>query len=193
MTGPASKAAEEQLVQLLTPFILLQRYPRSLIQLTLQTLSSPSTAYTRPFSTALEPDATTLMQQRRTKSVTRGVGVGASETAARINAAMLALVDAGVACSAMLISTAVALVPEHDDEPIASESSSRSQLLLDPTPDEESRATSTHVFVFAFGVGLGLGEGQGECVGADSVGKFNAQEVRGIDQARSVFGSLHVV
>lgn len=87
---------------------------------------------------------------------------GAVESAARINAAMLALVDAGVACRGMLVAVAVAFV--------------EGEMRLDPTPKEEELASSKHVFAFSFGVGVG--DVEGECVGVDSVGEFDEDEVR---------------
>lgn len=75
---------------------------------------------------------------------------------------MLALVDAGVACKGMLVAVAVAVV--------------EGEMRLDPTPREEELATSRFVFAFSFGVDVGGVEG--ECVGVDSVGQFEEDEVR---------------
>lgn len=75
---------------------------------------------------------------------------------------MLALVDAGVACKGMLVAVAVAVVER--------------EMRLDPTPREEELATARFVFAFSFGVDVGGVEG--ECVGVDSVGQFEEDEVR---------------
>lgn len=185
--GPSSKAAEEQLLHLLTPFVLLHRYPRSLIQLTLQTLSTPSTAFTHAFSTALEIDDDRDKGKQANARRSLGVGAGAAESAARINAAMLALVDAGIECTSMLVAVAAAIVSpsQHDG---STDDGDDDELLLDPTPEEESRAKSTHVFVFAFGAASGntptrtesendAVASAGDCVGAHSLGQFNAEQV----------------
>lgn len=158
-TGPASKAAESNLVSLLTPLILLHLYPRSLIHLTLQTLCTPTTAFSTAFSTGISDLSPPSAAQSN-----RPLGsafAGAAESAARINAAMLALVDAGVACRGMLVAVAVAFV--------------EGEMRLDPTPREEELAASKHVFAFSFGVGVGGVEGV--CVGIDSVGQFDEDEV----------------
>lgn len=159
--GPPSKAHETLLLSLLTPLILLALHPRSLIQLTLQTLSAPSTAFSAPFSS--DPASSSIPLS----GPPRGTGAGAAEKAALINAAMLALVDAAVECRGMLLAAAVAFVRAEDGS---------EQLLLDPTPAEEARASSTHVFAFSFGQGVGGVEG--ECVGIDSVGSFSPEDVR---------------
>ena len=148
------------MLSLLTPLILLALHPRSLIQLTLQTLSAPTTAFTAPFSS--DPSTSSPPAP----GPPRGTGAGAAEKAALINAAMLALVDAAVECRGMLLAAAVAFVAGEDGE----------QMLLDPTPAEEDRASSTHVFAFSFGVGVGGVEG--ECVGVDSTGSFSPDDVR---------------
>lgn len=154
--GPAQKAQETLLLSLLSPLILLHLHPRSLIQLTLQTLSSPSTAFSHAFST--DPLDNPLSP---TIEGSLGVGSGTAEKAAQVNAAMLALVDAGVECRGMVVGVAVAFV--------------RGEMLLDPSPREEEEARSAHLFVFSFGVGVGGTEG--ECVGVDSVGRFDEDEV----------------
>lgn len=170
-TGPPVKAAESTLSQLFAPLILLHLYPRALIQLTLQTISSPSTTFTKPFSTdpSLQVDA---KGKGKELEAPRGTGVGAGEKAARINAAMMALVDAGVQCRGMLVAVAIAFVPVQDGE------ADDEEMRLDPTPAEEEDATSTHVFAFSFGQGVGGTEGT--CAGVDSVGTFSEDQVRNL-------------
>ncbi|BGP27087.1 exosome complex component RRP46 [Rhodotorula toruloides] len=166
--GPPIKAAESTLSQLFAPLILLHLYPRALIQLTLQTISSPSTNFTKPFST--EPS---LRGDDKGKGkeleAPRGTGVGAGEKAARINAAMMALVDAGVQSRGMLVAVAIAFVPVQDG------AVHEEEMRLDPIPAEEEEATSTHVFALSFGQGVGGTEGT--CVGVDSVGTFSEDQL----------------
>ncbi|TNY23904.1 exosome non-catalytic core component [Rhodotorula diobovata] len=165
--GPPLRSAESTLASLLAPLILLHLYPRALLQLTLQTVSSPSTAFTAPLSTdpLLGAGAEAGGDKNgKGKGKARGTGAGAAEKAARINAAVMALVDGGVQLRGMLVAVAVAVVPvtvSDDDE---------EELRLDPTPQEELASTSTHVFAFSFGQGVGGAEGT--CVGVDSVGSF---------------------
>ncbi|GAA5886301.1 hypothetical protein JCM6882_001596 [Rhodosporidiobolus microsporus] len=165
--GPQTRAAEETLRQLLTPLILLHLYPRSLLQLTVQTTSAPSTTFTKAFSTDPALVVATDAKGKGKEQLPRGVGAGAGEKAARINAAMMALVDAGVQCRGMLVAIAVALVPSANEEEV--------EVLLDPTPAEEDEATSTHVFAFSFG--RGVGETEGTCVGVESVGLFSEDQL----------------
>ncbi|KAK4702360.1 exosome complex component RRP46, partial [Phenoliferia sp. Uapishka_3] len=161
-TGPPSKSQETLLLSLLTPIILLSLHPRSLIQLTIQTLTSPTTAFSKQFSTDL---SSTDLAASTSSSAPRGTGTGASEKAAMINAAMLALVDAAVECRGLVLAAAVAFVESEGEE----------VMVLDPTPREEDEASSTHLFAFSFGVGVGGVEG--DCVGVDSVGSFSPESL----------------
>lgn len=169
--GPGIKALEETLASLFTPLILLHLYPRALLQLTLQTVSSPSTAFSIPTST--DP-----LLQRKGKGkeevvpTPRGVALGASERAATINAAMMAVIDAGVQSRGMLVAVAVAFVPRTK----AADQEEEEEMVLDPSPADEDQATSSHVFAFSFGVGVGGTEGT--CVCVDSVGTFSEDQVR---------------
>lgn len=165
------KAAESTLSQLFAPLILLHLYPRALIQLTLQTISYPSTTFNKPFST----DPSLRIDDKgkgKELEAPRGTGVGAGEKAARINAAIMALVDAGVQCRGMLVAVAIAFVPVQEG------GADEEEMRLDPTPKEEEEATSTHVFAFSFGQGVGGTEGT--CVGVDSVGTFSEDQVRSV-------------
>ncbi|GAA5877872.1 hypothetical protein JCM1840_002930 [Sporobolomyces johnsonii] len=168
--GPPIKATETTLSHLFTPLILLHLYPRSLLQLTLQTVSSPSTAFSKPFSTdPLEaPPSPSSKGKGKATDPPLGTGAGASEKAARINAAMMALVDAGVQCKGMIVAVAVAYV-------VAGRDGEEQEMRLDPTPAEEEEAVSTHVFAFSFGVGVGGVEGV--CVGVDSLGTFSEDQL----------------
>ncbi|GAA6049937.1 hypothetical protein JCM3770_007058 [Rhodotorula araucariae] len=171
--GPHLKAAEATLAALLAPLILLHLYPRALLQLTLQTISLPSTTFATAFSTdpalALAAANADAKGKGKAKGPT-GAGVGAAEKAARINAAMMALVDGGVQTRGMLVAVAVAFVPLDDDD-----DDDDDEMRLDPTPQEELDAASTHVFAFSFGQGVGGAEGT--CVGIDSVGTFSEDQL----------------
>ncbi|KAM0786932.1 hypothetical protein ACM66B_002354 [Microbotryomycetes sp. NB124-2] len=171
LPGPSSKRAETLLSSLLSPLLLLNTYPRSLIQLTLQTMSSPTTAFSKPVSTA--PSELESATSPSTKPVA-GTAVGVAESAARINAAMLALVDSGVSSRGMLVAVAVAFVPSTRASG-GQDDNDETEMLLDPTPQEESSATSSHLFAFSFGVGVGGVEG--ECVGVESLGQFDEDEL----------------
>lgn len=165
----------------MTPLILLHLYPRALLQLTLQTVSAPSTAFSVPTSTdpALNGAASPLSGSSsgikgKARARPRGVATGAGERAATINAAMMAFVDAGVQCRGMLVAVAVARLPRRTPSDTANED--EEEMVLDPSPEEEDSATSTHVFAFSFGVGVGGTEGT--CVSIDSVGTFSEDQVR---------------
>ncbi|GAA5873803.1 hypothetical protein JCM3774_000687 [Rhodotorula dairenensis] len=178
--GPGTRAIEATLASLLTPLILLHLYPRALLQLTLQTISAPSTAFSKPTSTdpsLLSDDSAAADKGKATRaprSPPRGVVTGAGERAATINAAMMAFVDAGVQCRGMLVAVAVAFLPRHRPN-TRHENEDGEEMVLDPSPEEEDNATSTHVFAFSFGVGVG--ETEGTCVSIDSVGTFSEDQL----------------
>ncbi|KAK4052826.1 exosome non-catalytic core subunit rrp46 [Microbotryomycetes sp. JL201] len=136
-------------------------------------MSSPTTAFSRPVSTATSDleSATTLGPKPTTGTV-----IGVAEMAARINAAMMALVDAGISSRGMLVAVAVAFLPRTSGE-------NDSEMLLDPTPEEESDASSCHLFAFSFGVGVGGVEG--ECVGVESAGRFDEDEASRLFDAQA--------
>ncbi|GAA5992160.1 hypothetical protein JCM10908_001796 [Rhodotorula pacifica] len=172
--GPGIKAIEATLTSLLTPLILLHLYPRALLQLTLQTVSSPSTAFSIPTST----DPLLNAGKGKGKAIPpppRGVAIAASERAATINAAMMALVDAGVQCRGMLVAVAVAFLPSRTNASQTADEAEEEEMILDPSPAEEDQATSTHVFAFLFGVGVGGTEGT--CVSIDAVGTFTEDQL----------------
>ncbi|KAM0752111.1 hypothetical protein T439DRAFT_312234 [Meredithblackwellia eburnea MCA 4105] len=175
LAGPSSKSHETFLLSLLSPIILLSRHPRSLIQLTVQTFSAPTTAFSKQFSTdplesALPSSSSSslLPSSTRLTSKPRGTAKGVAEKAAMINASTLALVDAAIECKGMVFAAAVAFVPVEGVE-------EEEEMILDPTPEEEEEATSAHVFAFSFGVGVGGADG--ECVGIDSLGSFSTDQV----------------
>ncbi|WAR64190.1 hypothetical protein PtB15_16B350 [Puccinia triticina] len=123
-TRPATKSLAHSIKLFFTPLILLNKYPRSLIQINLQTLSKPTNRWTNGFSTAsLEQSPVPLFNE--TQSVT--------EKAALINAASLALLDAGVGMRGCAFAVAVAIIPasaarsNHSDQALNSD-----QIVLDP-------------------------------------------------------------
>lgn len=72
---------------------------------------------------------------------------------------MLALMDAGIECAGVLVSVSLARVGD--------------ELRLDPSPEEEVVAESGHGFVFGF---KGKAS-EPDCVGIESVGSFDEEEV----------------
>jgi len=88
-----------------------------------------------------------------------GLASGLAERSALINAAILALMDAGIECEGVLVAVSLARVGD--------------ELLLDPTPEEEASADSGHGFVFCF---KGRAS-EPDCVGIETVGSFNEEEV----------------
>ena len=172
-TGPKIKSLESTVRQLFSPLILSSLYPRSLIQITCQTISSPTTSFSQPFSTSLQVDADSIPQRKRRKLSSRG----ASEQAARINSITLALIDSGVQLKGLLIAVAIAFLPTSSVEDDAQQEVGGEEeiMVLDPTIEEEEASNSTHVITVSFGQGIG-GTG-GEIVGIDSIGKFNQNQV----------------
>ncbi|GAA5820020.1 hypothetical protein JCM11491_000892 [Sporobolomyces phaffii] len=157
--GPAVKAMEETVRHLFTPVIVATAYPRSLIQITAQTVSKPLTDFAEPLSTRLEDS------KGKGKATSSSLS-GASERAARINAISVALIDAGVQLRGVLVAVAVAVLADADDS---------RELVLDPTEREELDAASTHVVTVSYG--LGVGGDEGEIVGVESIGTFTDDEL----------------
>lgn len=148
--------------------VLTKRYPRSLIALDVQTANEAEAA--RPLG--LFADRAVLQrQQRRTRQSIRprrphpDAPLGATERAAHINAAMMAVIRGGVDCVATICAVAMAVVParvvEHTRQAKGGEASLQGAddedetaagvdvLVVDPDPTEEEFASSTHVFAFA--------------------------------------------
>ncbi|GAA5883079.1 hypothetical protein JCM16303_006080 [Sporobolomyces ruberrimus] len=186
LPGPRVKSMEETIETLFSHLILSNLYPRSLIQITSQTTSSPSTLYSEPFSTTIleEEDAST-----RKKGKGRGKGgKGVGEQAARINSITMALIDSGVQLRGLLVAVAVAFLPTT-----TTEGGEEDEMVLDPDCFEEEKATSTHVVTVGFGEGVGGKEGQ--VVGTESLGRFSqdqlfeAQDVA-LEATRTIFGFM---
>lgn len=158
--GPATKALADTLSSLLLPLLLLQRYPRSLIQLTLQTLALPSTKFSKPFRTFSE-DQDDSEEETDQESM--------SERAAAINASVCALMDAGVAMKGMICAVALAIIPPTQDE--QSMNMDSAEIVLDPTAEEEQSAQCSMCVAFSFGESNGgqtgdmcyIDTGRGSC------------------------------
>ena len=114
-----------------------------------------------------------------------------TEKAALINAASLALLDAGVGMRGCAFAVGVAIIPasaarsNHSDQALNSD-----QIVLDPNPTEESFAKSLHLVGFHFGHGFNTQTSSG-----DSIGKLALCESNGTfsyDQLQTVvkFSSL---
>ncbi|GAA6064583.1 hypothetical protein JCM10212_006467 [Sporobolomyces blumeae] len=203
--GPGLKAIEDALRTTLTPLILVALYPRSLIQLTCQTTSLPSTSYSRSFSTdpehsnATEPRSRSAAARRGRSLVGGGQGSRAGENAARVNSAMAALIDSGIQLRGTIVAVAVAFVPsishdaEADDDEDDDDDEEGDELVLDPTPFEEEVASSTHVFTIGYGTEYGGREGT--VVGVESNGTFDAEQLfsaqrLALTAAQSIYGFL---
>jgi len=156
VAGPANKAQEHALHANFAPLIQLNTLPRSLIQVTLQTVSLPTLAFSKTLSTSLEA----------TNGAPRRFESSASERAALVNAMTCALMDAAVPMRGLLIAVSAAILRGGQ------------QLVLDPTAQEEGAAASLHTLVFSFGEGVGGHEG--DLVGIESSGDFTEDEVRAL-------------
>lgn len=160
-------------MSLLSPIILLHLHARSLIQLSIQTLSSPTVAFSQPFSTdpsSLAPSSSSDLTASSSSKGVKGLSIGTSEKAAQINSAMLALIDGAIECKGTILAVAIAFLPISGSD--------ETEMVLDPTPFEEEKSRSCHLFVFSFGVG-GNGGTEGVCVGIDSLGRCTGDEVSG--------------
>lgn len=148
--------------------VLLERYPRTLIQVVIQTTDEAKVAtpleYRREAATrgGGKAKALSIRPQRPHPDASWSM----AERATSINAAGLALIQAGISCSATVCAVSVAIVPqrvarltrkggkerataasssEEDDD---ADSSSHA-IVVDPEPFEEEQASSLHLFAFA--------------------------------------------
>ena len=163
---PASKAVMRSLQLLLADLLLLHAMPRSLVQLTLQTLSLPSTRYTRPFRTFTDLDWSASLDEDgrendEDEELDPEVSVSCVECAAMVNAATLACLDSGIAMRGTAAAVGIAWL------------GSSKGLALDPSPEEERDAQMC--FVVAFTFGAGVGGSKGELVWCESVGGRNRE------------------
>ncbi|MBW0535512.1 hypothetical protein O181_075227 [Austropuccinia psidii MF-1] len=139
LPGPPHKAFSHSIKLFFAPLILRKKYPRSLIQINLQTLSKPSDRWSKTFSTAAL-DQTPASRFDESKSV--------SEKAALINAASLALLESGIAMRGVGLAIGVAVIPASATQ---SKTSDADLVVLDPNPSEEACARSLHLVGYYFG------------------------------------------
>ncbi|KAI9624085.1 hypothetical protein KEM48_009162 [Puccinia striiformis f. sp. tritici PST-130] len=161
---------------------LSEKYPRSLIQINLQTLSKPSDRWTNGFSTSSLEDVPVRLFDE-TQSVT--------EKAALINAASLALLDAGVGMRGCGFAVGVAIIPASVTKSNNNlDNDNSDHIVLDPNPTEESSAKSLHLIGLHFGHQFNTPSSDGLNVGhvtlCESNGNFS------FDQLQTVlkYGSL---
>ena len=135
--GIAAKASATEMLDLFKAVVLAHHHPRTQIQVTVQTTSTqPTTSvFHNSAPLLLGPDAAPL----------------AAETATSINAAMMALLDAGIPMKATVaaISCAVLEKPSPLRTPAEKSIMGPYSIVVDPSPEEEGMAMSRHVFVFA--------------------------------------------
>ncbi|WFD23242.1 exosome non-catalytic core subunit rrp46 [Malassezia equina] len=133
--------------------ILLHHHPRSLIQLTVQTMSAPPQA-TSTLRLTLDAKETSQSEPKRRAPLVLGPDQPflSTEVAASINASTLALMDANIPLRATVIASACAIVPRGElsnERAVDSDDQEPSVILIDPTPEEEQSADSLHVLAFA--------------------------------------------
>ncbi|KAH9444321.1 hypothetical protein Pst134EA_032335 [Puccinia striiformis f. sp. tritici] len=180
--GPQTKSLAHSIKQFFAPLILVKKYPRSLIQINLQTLSKPSDRWTNGFSTSSLEDVPVRLFDE-TQSVT--------EKAALINAASLALLDAGVGMRGCGFAVGVAIIPASVTKSNNNlDNDNSDHIVLDPNPTEESSAKSLHLIGLHFGHQFNTPSSDGLNVGhvtlCESNGNFS------FDQLQTVlkYGSL---
>ncbi|KAG0149596.1 hypothetical protein CROQUDRAFT_669117 [Cronartium quercuum f. sp. fusiforme G11] len=138
--GPSTKSVGQSIRAFLSPLLHLDLYPRSLIQINLQTLSKPSERWSS-FSS----------EESR---IGFGEGESVAERATLMNAASVALVDGGVGMCGVGVSVAVAVLRQRLVKRIDLEEDDEQEgwvALLDPSPREEAEALSVHLVGYRFG------------------------------------------
>ncbi|EGG02996.1 uncharacterized protein MELLADRAFT_109732 [Melampsora larici-populina 98AG31] len=143
LPGPSSKSSAQSIKSFISPIIYLEQYPRSLIQINLQTLSKPSERW----SSTRKPSRLGFEENE-----------SISERAALMNASSIALLDGGVGMSGVGIAVAVAIVKSElvqqigeDEDRMKEDEDQEWVILLDPSPNEEAQATSLHLIGYQFG------------------------------------------
>ncbi|KAK0556269.1 exosome non-catalytic core subunit rrp46 [Tilletia horrida] len=181
LPGIAARGAAQGLRELFESVVLLHLHPRSVLQLNVQLVTGPPIFVPPPRTSATsdailigeeeeEEDAEAEAEKQSAGAPTRTLRPSAphpnstfsvSQRATMINAAMLALLDNGIAMQATVAACACAYLPADHAHRLrkrrrrnaaANEAGEKesSVLVLDPTPEEEYYATSTHVFAFGF-------------------------------------------
>jgi exosome complex component RRP46 len=174
-TGPSSKSLASSLHLALSPLVLLHNHPRSLIQLTIQTVANPTTRFSRPFKSFASTEGETGQDAPAWEDDS------AVEKAAALNAATAALMDAGVAMKGVAFAVAVAVLnpttttaPDEEDSEMQVDGA---RVVVDPSPEEERDAKATIVAAFSFG--KETGGDQGESIWIDTSGDLEQAMVRG--------------
>ncbi|PLW22931.1 hypothetical protein PCASD_12032 [Puccinia coronata f. sp. avenae] len=161
--------------QFFAPLILVKKYPRSLIQINLQTLAKPSDRWTTSFSTE-SPEQTKVNLVDEIQSVT--------EKAALINAASLALMDSGICMRGCGFAVGVAIIPSSAAALNQTQDSSNQadHVVLDPNPAEESSAKSLHLIGVHFGHLFNTPSSSGDNIGrvtlCESNGTFDYEQLQ---------------
>ncbi|KAI9635580.1 uncharacterized protein MKK02DRAFT_32967 [Dioszegia hungarica] len=199
-----SRALEASLISALTPLLALSQHPRSLVQLVIQSLSSPCTSYHTSSSMADIPDGpvshlwppNTILSKADLASPSSPYALSFAERSSALNAASLAILDAGaVSLRAVPLAVSLAYIPADVFVDVLGGieeggATREVQLVVDPSAEEERAAKSRFVFGWAFGEGVstsGRGaeqdedmEGEGgkeaELVWAVSEGSFSKAE-----------------
>lgn len=191
LPGPSTKALVDSIDSILAPILLLNRHPRSLIQLSLQTVSLPSTRYSKPFRTFTEASATVEDDDERVVdedlASSESQPESVVEKAAAINAAVCSLVDAAIGMKAMVCAAGLAVMKASSADLQREESSVTGQqyrIVLDPTAEEERDAQATLCVAFAYGLDVG-GESGDVCYLDMAKGFVEEAQVR-----RQVSGGL---
>lgn len=155
--GIASRALSAELRDLFQSVILLHHHPRALIQLSIQSISTPpNTSLTIPFSLeGTRHEASNESQYRTPQLLGPDRPFCASEVATSINASMLALLDANVPIRSTVIASSCAFLDPKDvddqrnmDNHMVDDD--MSCLVIYPSPREEHAAHSSLVAAFSF-------------------------------------------
>lgn len=194
LPGPSTKALVDSIESILAPILLLNRHPRSLIQLSLQTVSLPSTRYSKPFRTFTEASATAEDDDERVidedLASSESQPESVAEKAAAINAAVCSLVDAAIGMKAMVCAAGLAVLraSSADLQRVdAVVTGQQYRIVLDPTAEEERDAQATLCVAFAYGLDVG-GEDGDVCYLDMAKGFVEEAQVR-----RRMFGALESV
>ncbi|WFD35347.1 exosome non-catalytic core subunit rrp46 [Malassezia cuniculi] len=130
--GISAKAVSADILGLFKAVVLLHHHPRTQIQVTVQTISTAPASSTGNLPLLLGPDAAPL----------------ASEIAASINAASMALLDGGIPMKATVAAVSLAVI-DADKARRSLADKNDLVIVVDPSAEEEALAQSTHVFAFA--------------------------------------------
>ncbi|KAL7009839.1 exosome non-catalytic core subunit rrp46 [Cystobasidiomycetes sp. EMM_F5] len=170
LPGPATKSLASTLSHIFEPLLLLNRHPRSLLQLSVQTLALPSTKFSKPFKTfdQFENDLGEGTAGHYDAKDFEAESV--CEKAAAVNAASCALMDSAIGMKGVVCAVGVAILParntsrqdDEDDETdtgMEGVNDTTAHIVLDPSPEEERDARCTMCIAFSFGERQGGQEG----------------------------------